>query len=170
MTIKAAIFDLDGTLVNLPIDYEALYEEFKRIIGTKNIEPVTGTVDKLNAALKRKVFEAWTAAEFAILPKMTSVPEGLKLYQQYEAKTHGLVTMQGKKAVESILKTFQLSFQTIVTREDSLDRTTQIRMAIEKLRLEPENVIVVGDRETDKTAAENVGCKFKMVKNDASLV
>jgi len=170
VTIKAAIFDLDGTLVNIPINYEALYEEFKKITGIQNIEPITKTVAKLNMALKGKVFEAWTAAEFAILPKMTTVPDGLKLYQQYEVKARGLVTMQGNKTVENLLKTLNLSFQAIVTREDSLDRTTQIRMVIEKLRLKPENVIVIGDRETDKTAAEKIGCKFKMVKSHASLV
>jgi HAD superfamily hydrolase (TIGR01549 family) len=170
VTIKAAIFDLDGTLVNLPINYEALYEEFKKITGIQNIEPVTESVAALDVALKGKVFEAWAVAEFAVLPKMTPVPKGLKLYQQYDDRMCGLVTMQGKKTVERILKTLNLSFQAIVTREDSLDRTTQIRIAIGKLRLEPESVIVIGDRETDKTAAEKVGCKFKMVKGDASLV
>jgi phosphoglycolate phosphatase-like HAD superfamily hydrolase len=170
VTIKAVIFDLDGTLVNLPINYEALYEKFRNIIGIQNIEPVTETVAALNATLRGKVFEVWTAAEFAVLPKMTPVPEGLRLYQQYEDRVCGLVTMQSKKTVERILRTLNLSFHAIVTREDSLDRTVQIRMAIKKLRLKPESVIVIGDRETDKTAAANVGCKFKMVKGNASLV
>lgn len=162
--IKAAIFDLDGTLVNLPIDYEALYAEFRAIIGTQNIEPVTKTVAALDTALKEKVFEQWTATEFAVLPKMTIVKGGIRLYQQYKAKSRALVTMQGKKTVEKILSTLKLSFQVMLTREDSLDRTTQIRLAIEKLGLKPENVIIIGDRETDKAAAEKVGCKFKMVK------
>ena len=53
MTIEAAIFDLDGTLVNLPINYEALYIEFKKIMGTRNIEPITYTVAALNETLRR---------------------------------------------------------------------------------------------------------------------
>lgn len=162
--IKAAIFDLDGTLVNLPINYEALYEEFKKIIGIPNIEPVTETVAALNTTRKEKVFDAWTDAELAILPKMTDIKEGMKLYQQYIGNRRALVTMQGRKTAEKILNTLNLSFQVIITREDSLDRTAQIRTAIEKLRLKPENVIVIGDRENDKTAARKVGCKFKMVK------
>ena len=162
--IEAAIFDLDGTLVNLPINYEALYEKFKKIIGTKNIEPVTRTVAALNPAIRDRVFEAWTAAELAALPNATVVEEGMRLYQQYYDSPKALVTMQGKKTVRQFLDTSKLSFQAIVTREDSLDRTTQIKLAVKKLGARPENVIVIGDRETDRSAAENVGCKFKNVK------
>ena len=164
MTIKAAIFDLDGTLVSLPIDYRALYAEFRKTMGIQDIEPITKTVAALNEALRGKVFETWTMAESAILPKITIVKEGTELYEQYSEIPKALVTMQGKKTVERILSTLTLSFQVVITREDSLDRAAQITLALEKLRLKPENVIVIGDRETDKAAAEKVGCKFKMVK------
>jgi HAD superfamily hydrolase (TIGR01549 family) len=164
VTIKAIIFDLDGTLVSLPIDYPALYAEFRKILGIQNIEPLTKTVAALNDALKRKVFETWTRAELAILPKMTVVKEGIELYGQYSKIPKALVTMQGRKTVERILCTLDLSFQVVMTREDSLDRTAQITLALEKLRLKPENVVVIGDRETDKTAAKKIGCKFRMVK------
>jgi len=164
VTIKAAIFDLDGTLVNLPIDYQALYAEFRKIMGIKNVEPVTKTVAALNQPLKGKVFETWILAEFAILPKMTIVKEGMELYKQYSEIPEALVTMQGSKTVERIRVTLNLSFQVIITREDSLDRSAQIILALEKLKLKPENVIVIGDRETDKTAAEKVGCKYRIVK------
>jgi HAD superfamily hydrolase (TIGR01549 family) len=162
--IEGVIFDLDGTLVKLPIDYRTLYEEFKKIIGVNNIEPVTKTIAKLDATLKGRIFDTWTTAELAILPKMTTVKEGMMLYQKYRGTPRVLVTMQGKITVERILNSLSLSFQAVITREDSLDRATQIRMAIRKLRLRPENVIVIGDRETDQTAAEKLGCQFKMVK------
>jgi HAD superfamily hydrolase (TIGR01549 family) len=161
---EAAIFDLDGTLVNLPIDYEALYERFRKIIGIHNIEPITETVAELNASLKQKIFDIWTETELATLSKMAVVNEGIRLYQQNRNMPKALVTMQSKKTVEKILSALNLSFQAAITREDSLDRTTQIRMAMQKLGLKPENVIVYGDRETDRAAAEKVGCKFKMVK------
>ena len=164
MTIKGTIFDLDGTLVSLPIDYPALYAEFRKILGVQTIEPLTKTVATLNNVLKRKVFEKWTRAELAILPKMRVVKEGIELYGQYSEIPKALVTMQGRKTVERILYILGLSFEAVTTREDSLDRTAQIILALEKLGLKPENVVVIGDRETDKTAAEKIGCKFRMVK------
>lgn len=164
MTIKAAIFDLDGTLVNLPIDYHALYAEFRKITGIRNIEPVTKTVAALNETLRGKVFETWARTEFAILPKMTIMKEGAELYEQYSEIPKALVTLQGKNTVEKILSTLNLSFQVIITREDSLNRAAQIMLALGKLGLKPENVIVIGDRETDKNAAEKTGCNFRMVR------
>jgi HAD superfamily hydrolase (TIGR01549 family) len=95
---------------------------------------------------------------------MTVVKEGTELYEQYSEIPKALVTMQGKTTVEKILSTLNLSFRVIITREDGLDRTAQITLALKKLRLKPENVIVIGDRETDKIAAEKIGCKFRMVK------
>ncbi|HML02497.1 MAG TPA: HAD-IA family hydrolase [Candidatus Bathyarchaeia archaeon] len=164
MTTKAIIFDLDGTLVSLPIDYSALYAAFREIIGIKNIEPLTETVAALNDDIRRKIFETWTRAEFAILPKMTVVKEGMELYQQYSRIPRALVTMQGKETVEKILRNLNLSFQAVMTREDSLDRAAQIMLALKKLRLEPKNVVVIADRATDKIAAKKIGCKFMMVK------
>jgi HAD superfamily hydrolase (TIGR01549 family) len=164
VTIKAAIFDLDGTLVSLPIDYQALYAEFRKIIGIKNIEPVTKTVAALNEQLREKVFEKWTMAESAILPKISIVNAGIELYKQYSEIPKALVTMQGMRTVEKILSMLNLSFQVVITREDNLDRTAQITLALGKLRLKPESAIVIGDRETDKTAAKKIGCKFRMVK------
>jgi len=95
---------------------------------------------------------------------MTIVKEGMKLFEQYSGIPKALVTMQGKRTMEKILSTLNLSFQVAITREDNLDRIAQIMLALEKLKLKPENVIMIGDRETDKTAAKKVGCKFKMVK------
>jgi len=163
--IEAVVFDLDGTLVNLPINYEKLYAKFRRITGKANVEPVTRTIAALNPSLRKRVFDVWDKTELAVLSRMTIVNEGTTLYKHYQNVPKALVTMQGKKPVEKILATLNLSFDLIITREDSLDRTAQVKMAIEKLRLQPENVIVIGDRETDKTAAETVGCIFKMVKN-----
>jgi phosphoglycolate phosphatase-like HAD superfamily hydrolase len=164
VTIKATIFDLDGTLVSLPIDYQALYSEFGRIMEIENVEPLTKTVASLNSVLRGKIFEAWTRAEFAILPKMTIVKEGMELYEQYSKIPKALVTMQGRKTVEKILCTLNLSFHVVITREDSLDRIAQITLALGKLKLKTESVLVIGDRESDRTAAEKIGCKFRMVK------
>lgn len=164
MTIKVAIFDLDGTLVNLPIDYPSLYEEFRKITAFKNIEPITKTVTALNEALRGEVFEAWTRAEYAVLPKMTVIKNGMALYEHYSEIPKALVTMQGRKTAERILNVLNLSFSTVITREDSLDRTAQIRCALRKLKLKPEDAILIGDRETDKDAAREIGCKFRMVR------
>jgi HAD superfamily hydrolase (TIGR01549 family) len=160
--IEAVVFDLDGTLVNIQIDYEKLYariEEQERI----KIKGLTATLQKLGKEEREKAFEIWTKEEFEALPKMTVNEKGMKIYKTYSGKPCALVTMQGKETVKVILKKLGLKFRFIITREDSLDRVEQIRIAIKKLKVDAGKVLMIGDRESDSIAAQKVGCQFLRV-------
>jgi HAD superfamily hydrolase (TIGR01549 family) len=160
--IEAVIFDLDGTLVNIQIDYEKLYAKIEEKEGVK-IKGLTTTLQKLNKEEREKAFEIWAKEEFEALPRMTVNERGMKIYKTYFSKPHALVTMQGKETVKVILKKLGLKFKFIITREDSLDRTTQISTAIKKLKVEVSKVLMIGDRESDSAAAQKVGCQFLRV-------
>lgn len=163
--IDGVIFDLEGTLVKLPIDYETLYEEIKRELNISRAKPLTQTVKMLNDKSQNKVYELWTRAELKALPNVNANEEGIKIYKMRSNKPVALVTMQGKTVVRKILDQFHLSFDVIVTREDEIDRAQQIRKAIDEMgSLEPANVLVVGDRDSDEAAAKKVGCRFVRVK------
>ena len=162
--IKLVIFDLDGTLVSLPVDYDRLKLEIGKILGTNDISPISEKLSKIDEALRRKVFEIWTKFEMEALPNLKLIEEGIKLYHKYQNKTRCLVTLQGRRVTKAILKKVSLSFDFIVTREDSLFRSEQIKIITHKLKVDPRNVLMIGDRESDKIAAEKVGCKFIYVK------
>jgi beta-phosphoglucomutase-like phosphatase (HAD superfamily) len=55
--IESVIFDLDGTLINLPINYEKLFEEFSKTMKTANVRPLTKIIPKLDEKTKKKLFE-----------------------------------------------------------------------------------------------------------------
>lgn len=160
---EAVVFDLDGTLVDLPINYEKLFEEFGRIMRTENVQPVTKTVARLDERTKKEVFEAWERAELAVLKNATIKTEGMALYRQFSPKPKALVTMQGKQALKGILEPLGLSFKFVITREENLDRTRQLRIAVEKLGAEPRNVLFIGNTEGDALAAREVKCQFMRV-------
>ena len=162
--IKAAIFDLDGTLVHLPIDYEKLLRKFAEILGTTKVRPLTKVVAKADKEKREKIFEIWTAAEMEALSKLEVIEEGMRLYRKYSDIKRALITMQGKKALEKILERTGLSFHLTVTREDSLSRVEQINIVLKKLELSPRSVVVIGDRDSDKRAAERIGCAFIRVE------
>jgi len=42
--IEAIIFDLDGTSIHLPTEYEKLFQELSEIMKTVNVRPLTKTV------------------------------------------------------------------------------------------------------------------------------
>jgi HAD superfamily hydrolase (TIGR01549 family) len=127
---------------------------------TTKVRPLVQTIAALDQETRREIDEVWTRAELEALPNLKINNKGITLYQKFSGKPLALVTMQGRRVVEEILKKTGLSFDSVVTREDSLSRTRQIEMVIEKLGLIPKDVLMIGDRESDKQAAQKVGCQF----------
>jgi len=163
--IKLVIFDLDGTLVHLPVKYEKLREEISRILGINKVDSILAALANLDGDLKMKIFDIWSWLELEALPDLREIDEGIRIYNRFYGKIRCLVTLQGKMVVDRILEKTGLSFDYIVTRENSLSRSEQIRMVIEKFKVDPREILVVGDRESDREAAERFGCKLILVKN-----
>ena len=49
-------------------------------------------------------------------------------------------------------------FSSIITRDDSHERTTQIKKSVKFLSLSPQEIVVIGDRIHDINSAKQVGC------------
>ncbi len=161
---SAVAFDLDGTLACLPINWEALFEEFKRIMQVDSVRPLVDTVSHADERTKRLIFAAWDKAEIAIFQQVTSCGEGLQLYQEFADKPKALVTLQGKAVVDQLLEKFSWNFDVVITREDSLFRTEQLIMAARMLNLPVTDILFIGNAESDEAAAAKVGCPFRKVK------
>jgi phosphoglycolate phosphatase-like HAD superfamily hydrolase len=164
-TPSAYVFDLDGTLFCLPIDWEQLFAEFKRIMHADDVRPLVETVSRLDDKTRREVFDTWDKAELAVFERVTPCGQGMKLYLEAEArgKPKALVTLQGKRIVEVLTERFHLRFDATVTREDSLFRADQLRTALEKLKAPAKEALFVGNAENDAAAAQKVGCMFQKV-------
>jgi phosphoglycolate phosphatase-like HAD superfamily hydrolase len=162
--IKAVIFDLDGTLVNLPINYSELFQEFSRIAGIPKVQPITRLLSEVNTKTRTAIFEVWDRAELVAWEKATIIQEGARLYKKYLKKPRVLITMQGRAITELITKELNLSFIWVITREDSYDRIQQLQIAIHKLNTPSRQILFVGNTDGDSEAAKAVGCRFLRVK------
>jgi len=158
--IEAVIFDLDGTLVRLPIDYDRLFAEIKKITRINDVRPIVDTVSKVDGKTRELVFAAWEKAELAVEKEISANEEGMKIYKAHADKRKALVTFQGKAIVEAILRQFDLSFDVVVTRENALFRVDQLAKAAGKLNVNIRSVLFVGNTEGDAAAAEKLGCQF----------
>lgn len=161
--VRLVIFDLDGTLIYLPINYEKLRNEICEILRIKCADSILEAVSNLDEKTRAKIFNIWSRLELESLPNIVEVPEGIKLYKSFQHIPKCLVTLQGREVVKRILKKTGLQFDYIVTRENSLSRSEQIKIIIEKFKAKSSEVLVIGDRESDRKAAEENGCKFMFV-------
>ncbi len=158
--IEALIFDLDGTLIHLPVDYERLIGEFQKVAQAEKFHPLLEAVSKLDEAGRGRIFKIWDLAELAASAGVTINQEGMKLYSFFSKKPKALVTMQGRAVVKGILEKLGLTFDVVLTREDSLSRAEQLKLAAQKLGVEFGDVLFVGNSENDAIAAKQVMCSF----------
>ncbi len=161
--IDAVVFDLDGTLFQVPIDYERLFEEFKKIMQVENVHPLVYTISKTSEESKKLVFSAWEKAEHLVFAKISMNESGMAIYRMYKDKPKALVTLQGQVLVNAILRKYDLSFAAVITREDDLFRENQLVKAAERLNVEIQNLLFVGNTEGDAVASKKMGCQFQKV-------
>ena len=164
--IQAIIFDLDGTLIDLPIDYELLFQKLRRIMNTSEIHPLAEKISTLDEKRKQKVLKVWDEAELKALPNVASKERGMRIYEENSAKRKVLVTMQGKTLVNMVLQRFNLVFDFVVTREDSLNRVEQLRIAADRVGINHEKILFVGNTNDDFLAAKRADYKFTRIENE----
>jgi len=184
MTIKAVVFDLDGTIIDFNLDYRAARAEVIEFLGTQGFprslfslnESVFEMLKKVEISMKnsgknQKEFSKLREKVLALLEKYemesasstTLIPgilETLKALKQMKLKL-GLFTVNSKKSTNYILDSFRLKdyFDAVLTR-DSVPTVkpnpVHLETALKKLRVKPTEAVVVGDSVWDMKSAQEL--------------
>jgi HAD superfamily hydrolase (TIGR01549 family) len=170
-TTEAYIFDFDGTLGTIPVDWEGVKESLRRVTDeTSDFKQIFATLDELIAKSPRLAGPAFAVLdefEEAAAPS-ARLYDGSKalLSRLAERAKVALVTMQGRVICSQILEKFELKqyFIRYITREDSLDRAEQLEFALAAMRVERASAMFVGDRLNDLNAAKKVRIPFTMIR------
>ena len=164
--IKGIIFDLDGTLVRLPIRYNIIFDKLKILFDTKDefkpLIPKILTKANNNANLIQQAFDLICDEETIAANNFEIIDNAIEILDHFKNKniSLGLVTMQCKKATKLVLDSMNISnhFSSMITRDDSHERTIQIKKSVEFLSLSPQEIVVIGDRIHDINSAKQIGC------------
>lgn len=171
----AYIFDLDGTLFTVPVDWLKVREEVSKMAGAPiGNTPVFLKVEQLisiRPSIRGTLFAMLDMHELKAVAAATPIDGAFELLSHLSKVAKlGLVTMQGSTACDKILGRHHLGelFDVLVTREDSLDRTVQLRIALQSLSSSPKDTLFTGDRLNDIVCGRRVGVDTALVGRDLS--
>ncbi len=168
---RYCVLDMDGTLISLPVEWDKVRADLQRLTGTSlqfnpfflDVQTIIAKAPLLLGPMMRTIDEYESRAvpeaklEEGALDALSGLSGRMKL---------SLVTMQGRAACYMILERLKIGkfFASVFTREDSMDRTAQLKMALGSLDAKEAETIFVGDRINDLNAARAAGVRFVMIR------
>ncbi len=170
---KALITDLDGTLVDLKIDWDSLREKVRKAMGWKHpLKPLGASIPQA-ARNEEEIRTAFLIVEEAELEAAERAKPNARLRRFLEKMKDrgiklGLVTMQASRPARRALEKMGVLdlFDVIITRDQSLNRKEQILLALKKLEVDPKSCIFVGDMTWDVIAGKELGCLTVCVREE----
>jgi phosphoglycolate phosphatase len=174
LAISGIVFDFDGTLAHLNIDFEAMKQDVKDLaakLGFDSDWPGKGylleqlelVAAQLGDGFAQKAHELIKDRELAAARAGGLFPFTRDLLN--EARSGGMklgvVTRNCRDAVNLVFPEIQEACHAFIPRE-ATDRPKpdpgQIRSALALMGLEPEQAAMVGDHPTDMIAGKAAGC------------
>jgi HAD superfamily hydrolase (TIGR01549 family) len=155
MSIETIIFDIDGTLVLLPINWDRIASEIRRV-SNGNAKSFLGFLAKYHNSEKfwyiHRILEE---EEIKAVNNMMILDDLSDIKSLCNVKKIGFVTMQSRRAAEEIVKRLELDkcLDILVTREYAATRAMQLSIVINRLGTEPRNTLFIGDKIADAIAS-----------------
>ncbi len=164
LSIKAVLFDLDGTLTVPYLDFDAIRAEIGGIEG-----PILEAMERMSSEQRQRANEILLGYEaraahnaelndgvFAMLADLRK--KGLKT---------AIVTRNHRENVEIVCNLHKLDFDVIVTREDGPVKPDAfpVLLACEKLKVSPEKSVMVGDYLFDIVSGNDAGAHTVLLAN-----
>jgi HAD superfamily hydrolase (TIGR01549 family) len=165
------VFDMDGTLISLPVEWDKVRSDLRKLTKSSldfnpfflDVQTIVAKDHSLFAPMMKTIDDYESKA----VPGAKLEPGASEALSALSARAKlSLVTMQGRAASSRILDRLGIGkfFETSFTREDSMDRVTQLGMALKSLGASNDKAFFVGDRINDLKAARAVGVRFVMIR------
>ena len=160
------ITDLDGTLVDLGIDWDSLRERIRSEMGWDHpLKPLGPSIPKAarNKAEEEAAFRIVEEAEQRASEGAEPNPKIVEIFRRIKGMglKVALVTLQARRPALTALERLGILsfFDAVITRDLSLERREQLRLAIEALGVGPERCLFFGDTLWDAEAGRELGCE-----------
>ncbi len=164
-SLDTFIFDLDGTLIELNLDFDNIRRALG--IGDRYILEAILKLDKDTRRQKLEILKEFEIRAALTAKLMPYAREALRLLDDLGLKK-GIVTRNCRESVEIVIDRFGLELDFVITREDAKPKPSPepVLLALKLARSKPERSIVIGDYKFDLIAGRRAGTKTALVLNE----
>ena len=165
--IRGVIFDMDGTLVDSKLDFDAM----RRDMGIRDGEYILEALENVPAGPRREeLHEILNQYETAGARAATLMPGIENFLQQLNAREVyvGILTRNSRAATDLTLSKFDIDFQPVVTRNEAPakpDPAGLLRICAE-WNVAVEEALFFGDYTLDLHAGRNAGMRTVLYAPD----
>jgi phosphoglycolate phosphatase len=168
----AVVYDLDGTLVDLAVDWDAVARDVESLLEARGAEPTSTDLWEMwhgskgtphEGAVHRTMadHEEAGARDSTPLPAARSIPADLPV---------GVCSLNAESAAHAALETHDLtgSVDVVVGRGSvpaEKPDPAPLLATVEPLGVEPARAVFVGDSERDEVTAERARVPFRYVSD-----
>ena len=165
MKLKGVVFDMDGTVVDVPYDWGKIKAELET--QGKPILVYLESLEESERSEKWRVLEKYEHEATGKATLKSGMREFLDSLRSRGVKK-ALVTNNSWKNVTYLLRKFKLKFDCVISREKRLWKPSgaPILAALEELGLRREECCVVGDSHFDVRAAQEAGISFIFILSE----
>lgn len=157
--VRGVVFDLDGTVVDSALDFEAMRREMEIADGHPVLEALAAMHDEAAARCQAILDRHERAgAERAVL--IPGVAEFIALLHARGIPT-AVWTRNGRAATDTTLQRLNLTFERVVTREDAPAKPdpSAIWGICEAWKVDRREMLMIGDYVFDLEAAKRAGIR-----------
>ncbi len=166
LSIRNLIFDLDETLILLPVDWSLIYRELGKLLG-REVSSFTVTLSMLwGSDLYWEVSRFVEKYELESLSGLIVLDDSPYILRKLsESYTLNLTSLQSRKAIENVLSLIGIRdlFKVVVSRDERPTRRDQIKLVLSTGGYEASETVMVGDRVNDVLSALENGCKAVLI-------
>jgi HAD superfamily hydrolase (TIGR01509 family) len=160
---RAVIFDLDGTLTEPLLDFDAMRAE----IGLRPGLPILEQLEQADAVTRARADGILRRHEREAIERATLSDGCAELLARLDtlAIPTAILTRNVREVVEVFARMFGFSFAAIYTREDGPPKPSPagVLALCQSLRAMPAETLVVGDYKFDILAGRRAGCPTALV-------